>query len=335
MWNFLKRVVIGLATGWIIVYYGELLFWATPERDGMGVGGIIAAWIAYSVMAYYFLCVVSVFRVRNAPAVFLAGAFYGWFEEGLVVQTMYGSADGPFPMSIAFTGLAWHALLGVFVGWYLVRKVLSQDELLKTWCLASAIGLFYGVWAIWWWIEPPEPMYALLKAKQFDVLLMRFAIYSFLTTSVLVVAHWTFNRMLPFTFRPSKIELWVLGAIALLYFAFITVPAVPRSLWVFPLCMGITFWALLKNRETELHAESSIDAISGFDQKVRPLNYAMLFAIPLLATGVYSAALAVDARVPTNKLVYFGASLVGSLMWIGSVVVVFLRSRGIHNNSTR
>jgi len=87
----LKRVLIGLTTGYIIVYYGELVFRATPEREGMTVGSIIITWLAYSVMAY----------------VFLAGAFYGWCEEGIVVQTMYGTADGPFPLSISFTRLAW------------------------------------------------------------------------------------------------------------------------------------------------------------------------------------------------------------------------------------
>jgi len=139
--DFLKRMLIGLTTGYIIVYYGELVFWATPEREGMTAGSIIITWLAYSVMAYVFLCVVSVFKVRNVWAVFLAGAFYGWFEEGIVVQTMYRSADGPFPMSISFTGHAWHALIGVFVGWYLVRRALVEDGFLKTIGLASVIGL--------------------------------------------------------------------------------------------------------------------------------------------------------------------------------------------------
>jgi len=75
--DFLKRMLIGLTTGYIIVYYGELVFWATPEREGMTVGNIVITWLAYSVMAYVFLCVVSVFKVRNVWAVFLAGAFYG------------------------------------------------------------------------------------------------------------------------------------------------------------------------------------------------------------------------------------------------------------------
>ncbi len=327
MRDFLKRIVIGLATGWILVYYGELVFWATPEREGMGIGGIVAAWIAYSVMSYYFLCVVSVFQVRSAPAVFLAGAFYGWFEEGLVVQTMYGSPDGPFPMSIVFTGLAWHALLGVLVGWYLVRKVLSQNKLLKSACLAAAIGLFYGAWAIWWWIEPPEPMRVLLETKQADILLVHFAIYSLLTTAVLIVAHWAFNCMLPFTFRPGKLELCVLGVVALLYFAFATVPAAPRALWVLPLCLGVTFWALLKNRQMESrYASPRPDSISAFNEKVRPLNYAMLLAIPVIATSIYFLGLAADLRVPTNKIVYFGASLIGAVMWVSSVLLSLRRS---------
>lgn len=105
-----KRVAVALCSGYIILYYGEFMFWATPDREGLNVAGIIAVWLLYSMMAYPLLCVVSYFKVRDPWAIFLAGALYGWFEEGIVVQTMYGTPDSPFPMSISFTGLAWHAL---------------------------------------------------------------------------------------------------------------------------------------------------------------------------------------------------------------------------------
>ncbi|MBI2299310.1 MAG: hypothetical protein HYU66_10285, partial [Armatimonadetes bacterium] len=103
--DFMKRVVVTLCTGYVFVYYGEFVFWATPDREGMDAAGLIATWLLYSIMAYPFLCVVRSFKVRDPWAVFLAGAFYGWFEEGIIVQTTYGSPDTPFPMSISFTGL--------------------------------------------------------------------------------------------------------------------------------------------------------------------------------------------------------------------------------------
>jgi len=55
--DFLKRMLIGLTTGNIIVYYGELVFWATPEREGMTVGsnrsriGVSGLFLGYAAAA--------------------------------------------------------------------------------------------------------------------------------------------------------------------------------------------------------------------------------------------------------------------------------------------
>jgi hypothetical protein len=318
----LKRVLLAMTSGYILVYYGELVFWATPERDGMTAGGILAQWLIYTVFAYAFLCVVSIFRVRSVWAVLLAGAFYGWFEEGIVVQTMYGTPDNPFPVSIAFTGLAWHMLVGVFVGWYLVRRVLAQNRVFKTIGLACVIGLFYGAWAIWWWAEPPAPMKALLDAGHKEVLLVRFGIFALSTTAVLIVAHWLYNRVLPFVFKPGKIELWFFAVATILYFAFVTVPAAPKALWVLPPLMAITLGALNKNRRVE----SERDAISAFNANVKPLNYLLLFLIPLVAISIYSLALATGASLRTNLVVYYGGSALGVLLWMVSIAMVYRRT---------
>jgi len=266
--------------------------------------------------------VVSIFRVRSVWAVLLAGAFYGWFEEGIVVQTMYGTPDNPFPISIAFTGLAWHMLVGVFVGWYLVRRVLAENRVFKTIGLASVIGLFYGAWAIWWWAEPPPPMQALLEAGHKDILLVRFGIFALSTTAVLILAHWLYNRVLPFAFKPGKVELWFFVVATSLYFAFVTVPAEPKALWVLPPLMAITFWALNRNRL----GESQRDAISAFDANVKPLNYLLLFLIPLVAISIYSLALVTGASLRTNLVVYYGGSALGVVLWMVSIVMVCRRT---------
>lgn len=321
MKDFLKRLLIGLTTGYILLYYGELVFWAGPEHAGMTIPAMLVTWIAYSVMAYVFLCVVSVFRVRNMWAVFLAGAFYGWFEEGIVVQTMYGTPDGPFPLSISFTGLAWHALIGVWVGWYLVRRVLAEGGVLRLLGLAGVIGLFYGLWGIWWWNQPPAAMKALLDAGRKDVLLTRFALFALGTTALLILAHWLYNRVRPFVFKPGKIELWFLGVATLLYYGGITVPAAPKALWVLPPLMAVTFLALNRNRLIE----SQPDAISAFNRRVKPPVYLLLFLIPLVAIGIYFLGLATDVKVRTNLVVYHVGGALGALMWIASVLILLRR----------
>lgn len=320
---FLQRVALTLCSGFIIVYYGECMFWATPDREGMDLVGITAAWLLYSLMAYPFLCVVSYFKARDPSAIFLAGAFYGWFEEGIIVQTAYGTPDTPFPMSISFTGLAWHAPIDVWVGWYLVRKVLAENNLRATLALACAIGLFYGLWGIFWWNEPPPHMKLLLDAGRKDILLLHFVLFAFGTTALLVLAHWFYQRFRPTAFTPTKPELWTVAVLSLLYFAFVTVPAAPRALWVLPPLMGVTIWALWKNRRTEVRP----DAIVAFPEKVEPINGLCLFAIPLVAGSIYFLALANDLRLPTNLVVYYIATPLGAFLWLACVWISFRRPR--------
>jgi hypothetical protein len=317
MLSFFQRVAIALSTGYIIVYFGEFMFWATPDREGMDLGGMAAVWVLYSIMAYPFLCVVSYFRVRDPWAVFLAGAFYGWFEEGLVVQTTYGTPNTPYPMSISFTALAWHAPIDVFVGWYLVRRVLAENRLRTTLALASGIGLFYGLWAIFWWNEPPEPMKVLLEEGRKDVVLVHFALFVFGTTAMLTVAYWLFQRVQIIEYKPSKVELWLLGTATLLYYALVTVPAAPRALWVLPPLLAVTFWALLNIRRVE----TLPDAIVAYPEPVQTRNYLMLLAIPVVASAVYFVALAVDLRLATNLVFFYVATPVGAIAWLVSVVM--------------
>src|SRR4030095_14345516 len=139
----LKNTVQVLATGYIFVYFSEHLFWARVRPDA-SLGGWFGAWVAYSLMAYVFLILISHFRVRNIWALFLAGAAFGWIDEGIVVQTAYEM----LPLSISFTGLAWHALITVWIGWYAMRKSLLFSATWSMLRLAITIGVFYSLWAI-------------------------------------------------------------------------------------------------------------------------------------------------------------------------------------------
>lgn len=317
MGAFFQRVAIALCSGYIIVYFGEFVFWATPDREGMDLGGMLAVWGLYSVMAYPFFCVVSYFRVRDAWAMFLAGAFYGWFEEGVVVQTTYGTPDTPFPMSISFTALAWHAPIDIYVGWNLVRRVLSQNDWRSTLALASGIGVFYGLWAIFWWNEAPEPMRVLLDADRKDLVFLHFAVFAFTTTILLIVAYWLIQRVGLAEFKPSKIELWTFGLVILLYYAMVTVPAAPSALWVLPPLMAATLWGLAKNRRVETRP----NAIVAFSEPVHILHYLLLFAIPAVASAIYFVALAAEWRLPTNLIIYYIATPVGTILWVVSVLM--------------
>ena len=144
----IKSMVAVLAAGYILTYFSELLFWARP-RPGDSLGGWLGTWLVYSLTGFMMLALIGHFRARSIWALFLAGAAFGWLTEGLVVQTAYED----LPLSLSFTGLAWHALISVLVGWWLTGNTLRRG-LLPTMVLSAAIGLTYGLWAIHWWLAP-------------------------------------------------------------------------------------------------------------------------------------------------------------------------------------
>ena len=115
-----KRLLSVLACGYILMFYSEHLFWA-HVRASDTLFDYLETWLLYSFLAFAFLNLIDHFRVQNIWALFLCGAVFGWLVEGVIVQTTYES----LPLSISFTGLAWHALISVWVGWYAVRKAIQ------------------------------------------------------------------------------------------------------------------------------------------------------------------------------------------------------------------
>ena len=119
---FFRNAGLALGAGYILFFCSERLFWSV-FKPGDSVSELAVTWLAYSTIAYWFLALIRWFEAESARAVLLAGACYGWMTEGMLVGTLYGTEDSaPFPLSVVCTGLSWHALISVGVGWYAVQK---------------------------------------------------------------------------------------------------------------------------------------------------------------------------------------------------------------------
>lgn len=292
----LKHIVLILSTGYIFVYFSEHLFWARLRPED-SPGEWLSVWIAYSLMAFVFLTLVTHFRVKNLWALFLAGAVFGWLDEGVVVQTTYED----LPLSISFTGLAWHALFTVWIGWYAVQNSLRAPASFSTLKLAAVIGLFAGLWAITWWTEPDGGIASLGE----------YATLSLVTTLLVIAAYGLANWSASEPFAPNRWAVILVAAAFILYFLFLAVPTAPLALIVLPILLGLAYLGLRRNREKEI--EGSL--LDHFHGRISIWRFISLLALPLTNIGVYALALSLNLRWHTSEVFYLITTPLGFLLF--------------------
>jgi len=292
----LKNTLLVLSTGYMFVYFSEHLFWARIRPDD-SLGSWAGAWIAYSLLAYIFLCIVSYFKVRDIWGLFLSGAAFGWLAEGVIVQTTYES----LPLSISFTGLAWHALITVWIGWYALQKSFFSPASFLTVKLSAVIGACYGLWAIAWWLEPDGGVSSLSD----------FATFSLLTTVLVILAYWLANWSASEPFHPNR---WVTILISVLfgmYFFFVAVPAKPVAIVVLPILLGSVYLGLRRDRLTDA-GNSTMNILK---RPVPAWKFLSLLAIPATGILVYALALTMNLQWHTNWILYLITTPLGFILF--------------------
>ena len=278
------------------MYFSEHLFWARVRSDD-SLSGWLATWAAYSLLAYLFLILLSFFRVKNRWALFLAAAAFGWLAEGVMVQTTYEM----LPLSLSFTGLAWHALLSVWLGWYALRKILLAGNAWSVARLSSLIGIAYGFWAIFWWGEPDGGIATIPE----------FAAFTFITNFLAIIAYWLAGWSSCDVFTLNRWTIISISSLFLLYFAFIAIPAAPIAIVILPLLLGLVYWGLRRNRQRE-EPGSLLEILRGHGSL---WNYLSLLALPLCAVGVYTVAITLHLQWRTGWVIYAITTPLGFILF--------------------
>ncbi|MHB0998948.1 MAG: hypothetical protein ACYC27_06850, partial [Armatimonadota bacterium] len=298
-----SRILYILSTGSIFVVFSELMFWGHYDFARKTLTDLVPTVILYSILAYAFLYVLQSFKVRNLWALFLAGAVYGWLDEGVIVQTMYQD----FPLNISFTGLAWHALITVCGGWYLFRASVKKNRPLITAWVSSAAGIIWALWSVWWWVDKGivTPVYV-------------YTAYALITSLILIGALWISNSISPSALRFTRREGIILAVLFLMYYAFVTVKADLKSLYVLPICLGLAFYALNMNRKTE----TGNDLIESLTCRVSVWNYIAVLLLPFFSSAVYALLYYLHLRLPTGMVFYFIVTPSGAIMFIASIIMI-------------
>ena len=263
-------------------------------------------------LAYFLLAIVSVFRVSHAPAVFVAGAMYGWLVEGGVARTLYGTEDSaPFPLSLLCTGVSWHALITVMVGWHLARRVLDRNDGCRTLALAAGIGLFWGWWAPFLWAETPPIVTPAVT----------FLTSGCIMTALLVLSYWASERLGRRGFRPTWLGLAIAVVLVGLFYAQHVAALGPRPLIILPLLLLAGCAVLLRYR--------AVGAPSGMvaapPSACTAGNYLLLMAAPVVATGAYGLAMLAGPNWPkVHQAIWWVTIALGGALLALSVTMILI-----------
>jgi len=271
------------------VVWSESWFWARwrPEDSALG---LLETLLAYALAVQVVRFVTSRWRVvASGPGawqrVFLAGALYGWLVEGIVVTTVIDD----LPLTLSYTGLAWHALFTVLLGWWWMPRQLDRP-LVRSIAPLAAVGVGVGAWASFWRFE---------EGAQTPVL--AYALFVTATTvayGVGLAIWWRFRGSATPGLRGSVVAIAALAVLVVLH-------GVANPLTLIGVALvGIALVALIHTAprvETAPAAEVPLLPTAG------PASYRSLWRlvlVPGVATAVFAAFAASPNPIATGWLFY-------------------------------
>jgi len=128
-------------------------FYGWSQRDGvvqalLGTAEAVGVWLLfYAFFVLWLLAAVVFFRVRSAWALAFAAAICGWAIEGSAIPIMYQE----MPIALLWPAASWHVLVNVFVGWWLLPRVIATQPLGVVVGVFAALGAVWSLWATWFW----------------------------------------------------------------------------------------------------------------------------------------------------------------------------------------
>jgi hypothetical protein len=278
-----------LTNGYILTFFSEFLFYGQfndPGTPPPSAVDLLLLWGVYSLMAYIVLTLIRCYRVASSPALLLVGAAYGWLLEGGVVATVYED----LPLSLCFTGLAWHMPVTVLFGWYFIQNSIRRRPFAFNLCLASLSGLLWGLWAVW-----PVEVTGLRPAW--------FTAFALGTVGLLLGAYWLNARLGLPSFQPRRSGAVLAGILFLGLYLTETALSAPLSLVLLPLLVGVCWWALRRNLRAATALDSP-DLLETLADHPRAANLLAWLAFPSVAAAEYSLWAAVGWVVPSAVIGY-------------------------------
>lgn len=266
-----RSVVVVLALGAVSWAWSEVGFWATFRPDD-SVGGWLLTWLAYSLVVGVVLRVAQRFPTAALAGLVVLGALYGWLVEGVVASTVYEQ----LPFSIVWTGVAWHGLLTVVLGWWLLPSVLRAGGRCA-WAVCAGIGLAWGAWAVGWWGAAPEQREAPVVPAPAS-----FALFVVVVTAAAAIGYAVLDRV---PLRPGELRSRPAAVASIVVLAawagVLVLPSIPWAPLVLAPLVALAWFSLRR-----LGAREPAPAPPSYGVPARRL--APLALVPAVATALYT-----------------------------------------------
>lgn len=302
----IRHLATLVGTGMILLFFSEFYFLnegpvATvvtllQERDALGLAAALGEFtLFYTLFAYALLGSLHWFSVRTITDLFLVGALVGWAIEGIVIPLVYEAV----PISIVWPSVAWHSLVDVLLGWYLLRRLMRSETGWRPLAAFTLVGIVWGAWATWLWTDP-EVLQPLDPGT--------FAAYATATSTLwiggMALVDQAGTTSLRVTGWEARVWFVVAGASAL----FMAASALPLSLAIVPF-VWLTVRALRRPTDT-----TSDELVTHLTARPAWTRYLATAATPLSAITIYTLLHAAKWAVPSEDVVV--VLLLAASVWL-------------------
>ncbi len=297
----LHRLVLILALGGMFSAFSE--FWFYRIHPGAGRYALV---LLYGLVGYLFVLILRFYQVRSFAGFFVAAGLFGFAIEGIMVGQLYAN----LPFSIAWTPLAWHALLSLGIGYLLYRRVMAQGRLIAAVALNLAIGIGLGIWGAYLWnvIEADDGTVHFLWQP-----VARFADQFLFGYVLFIGAHALLDRFPPPASPPSRAEIGAFAGLAGFFWL-----VGPLMMWL-PFSLVMPFLVLVSVASLMGGApdKAGDDWLARlFSLRIPPLRYGISLLLPAAAIATYAAMEAGRLEWESNIVVALITVPLSALYWL-------------------